>query len=249
MPAEIGPRGCGDKRVPGGVYLESAFGPNGLPFETFLIDPPLVLTRDQLASIPRLGIQLAPDRGGVMNVLDWIGEANYPYAPDFIEEGRRRGFSRKINPNVDLSALSRGSRMFFMHAKGALSNWREYHAAQRDADLDELCALHAITKSRKHYGPSVDEHCIRHLWAALAPSSGSLNAPGGEHTKLWRRFVDFEYRVFPTDPVLSAPFVPAVIAAFPITNITVIAKDGDAHRDTLQDIQRRSPVPVFEAVA
>src|SRR5579863_5482931 len=109
-------RGCG-QRTPGGLYVECGLSPYGRPLEDFLIDPPLSLpTGIDLVNKPQLWPRTDPasqeavvdvETGRpVYDLLIHIGAEYYPYAPDYIEETRRMGASRKLNPNLDLAKLS-----------------------------------------------------------------------------------------------------------------------------------------------
>jgi hypothetical protein len=130
--AEPVPRGCGD-REPGGAYAESGLSPWGRPLEAFLIDPPLPLP-DGLDVInkPKLWQRMLPSgepardawEQPIYDLLIWVGREFYPYCPDFIEEVRRYGASRKLNPNLDLSLLSQTSRMILAHPRVINTLWQ-----------------------------------------------------------------------------------------------------------------------------
>jgi hypothetical protein len=133
------PRGCGD-REPGGAYIESGLSPWGRPLEAFLIDPPLPMPDGlDLVNKPTLwqrtlsGGEIARDADGVpiYDVLIWVGCAYYPYCPDFVEEVRRYGASRKLNPNLDLSLLSQASHMLLAHPRVINTLWQTQRPPQR----------------------------------------------------------------------------------------------------------------------
>src|SRR5258706_2934899 len=125
-------RGCGD-REPGGVYCESGLSPRGRPLEEFLIDPPLPLPDGlDLVNKPQLWQRTLPsgepalDAEGlpIYDLLIWVGEEHYPYCSDFIEEVKQFGASRRLNPNLDLSLLSRSSRMILAHPHARNTAWQ-----------------------------------------------------------------------------------------------------------------------------
>jgi hypothetical protein len=125
-------RGCGD-REPGGVYAESGLSPHGRPLEEFLLDPPLAVPDGlDLINKPRLWQRTFPsgepvsdaEEQPVYDILMWVGAEFYPYCPDFIEEVRRYGASRRLNPNLDLSLLSRSSRMILVHPRARNLAWQ-----------------------------------------------------------------------------------------------------------------------------
>lgn len=247
MPADPGAkRGCGDSRTEGGLYMEVGLSPHGLPLEAFLVDPPIPLESDQLASIPRVGVTLVDGPDGIVHVIDWVGRDGYPYAPDFLEEGRVHGFSRKVSQHLEVARLTPGKSMVhFVHPHGFLHNWRDYHENQASTALDLKCALrdgrdkHGVGNR----GAPVREHCIRHLWAAVPPPFD------GFADKLYRKIGDVEYRIYPADANLTPAYVPAFIAAMPITNFTVIEAEDGAHVDVLQRVRNQTKYPVIESEA
>jgi hypothetical protein len=127
------PRGCGE-REPGGVYAESGLSPKGRPLEEFLFDPPLpipegldLINKPQLWQRMLASGELALDEEElpIFDLLIWVGEEHYKYCPDYLEETRRWGSSRRLNPNLDLSLLSRSSRMILAHPHVLNMRWQE----------------------------------------------------------------------------------------------------------------------------
>jgi len=117
------PRGCGE-REPGGIYAESGLSPYGRPLEEFLIDPPLPLPDGlDIINKPTLWQRMMPsgepmlDEGGqpIFDLLIWVGAEHYEYCSDYIEETRRYGASRRLNPYLDLARLTQASRMILAH--------------------------------------------------------------------------------------------------------------------------------------
>jgi len=246
MPADVTPRGCGGHRKPGGLYLEVAHHPHGKPFETFLADPVQPLDREQANAIPRVGVQLVTKDGGGAHVIDWVGAEHYQFAPDFLEEGRRHGFSRRLNRTIDLSSLRVDSYVFFVHSRGYLDNWhawalQEEHEGRRNP----MCAR----GDPQHYAPTYGEHCIRHLWAAAPRTSESRDTPDGPALQHWRSAGPITYQVYPPREFVHAAWVPAIVAAFPITNLTVIATNDGSHEKLLKKARNDTRLPVYEAVA
>src|SRR5947209_4264234 len=126
------PRGCGD-REPGGVYAECGLSSRGRPLEEFLIDPPLPIPPGlDLVNKPQTWQRLLPsgepaldgEELPIFDLLIWVGQEHYPYCPDFLEEVKRYGASRRLNPNLDLSLLSRSSRMILAHPLVLNTAWQ-----------------------------------------------------------------------------------------------------------------------------
>lgn len=156
------PRGCGD-REPGGVYLECGLSDHGLPLEAFLVDPPLpvpdgldLINKPQLwqrttsSGEPTLDEWEQP----MYDVLVWIGAEYYPYCPDFIEEVRRFGASRRLNPNLDLSLLSRSSRMILAHPFALNTEWQSQRPPR---SCDKNIAGHAGNTGQDEVNESEEE--------------------------------------------------------------------------------------------
>ncbi|SRR5579884_404733 len=133
LKADPVPRGCGE-REPGGVYAESGLSPRGRPLEEFLFDPPLPIPDGlDLVNKPQLWQRalasgepaLDEEEQPIFDLLIWVGEEHYPYCSDYLEETRRYGASRRLNPNLDLSLLSRSSRMILAHPRVLNTRWHE----------------------------------------------------------------------------------------------------------------------------
>jgi hypothetical protein len=136
--ADAVPRGCGE-REPGGVYAESGLSPRGRPLEEFLFDPPLPIPDGlDLVNKPQLWQRtlvsgepaLDEEEQPVFDLLIWVGEEFYPYCSDYLEEVKRYGASRRLNPNLDLSLLSRSSRMILAHHRVLNTRWQEQRPPQ-----------------------------------------------------------------------------------------------------------------------
>src|SRR5258708_36853707 len=67
---------------------------------------------------------------GITHLLIWIGSEHYQWCSDYIEETRRFGASRRINPNLELSRLTRESRMILAHPRALDTLWKEQRPPQ-----------------------------------------------------------------------------------------------------------------------
>src|SRR5713101_7265371 len=198
------PRGCGD-REPGGIYAESGLSPRGRPLEEFLIDPPLPIPAGlDLVNKPQTWQRMLPsgepalDREGlpIYDLLIWVGQEHYPFVPDYLEETRRFGASRRLNPNLNLSLLSRSSRMILAHPLAINTAWQTQrppqsckkeipgHDAASDEEVggisDETCEetttwplLHLIGTSSESLLPALSPAsprtgpCLFKLWELI----------------------------------------------------------------------------------
>jgi hypothetical protein len=243
-------RGCGTRQE-GGIYLECGTRPGrGQPLEFFLADPPVPMTCDS-----KVGVELI-ERGGVVHILDWVGEQHYPFVTDFLEEGRALGFSRRISGTLDLFRLTAESRILVVHARGLVVNHEalrpfmpeRYNAAHNEQGRGKPAHQHHCghlerTASLEHYRPDPHTHrCTRDLWAVPPASRVVVPRRGGyahgTPPRYVREFASISYEVFPLAPDAPAPeYVAALVASLPITNVSVIkAKDG-SHRGTLEKVK------------
>lgn len=249
-------RGCGT-REQGGIYLETGTSAWGEPLEAFLADPPIPMTCDS-----KVGVELT-ERHGVVHVLDWVGQEHYPYVADVLEEGRHYGFSRRIPKTLDLSRLTRESRLMLVHAGGLVVNHQSlrphvpsdyqdpYQSERLKPPHEHHCGLLARTGEPLHYEQEV--RCSRDLWT-LPPASTVMarrandrprpltdDAPlkEGESPVYVRQFASVAYQVHPLSPEAPpAEVTSALVAVLPITNITVIKAANDDHRETLENVKR-----------
>lgn len=218
-------RGCG-QREQGAVYLETGLDPDGAEVWEFLVDPPHPFSIDA-----KLGQELI-EVDGTAHVFDWIGQKHYPWPCDFVEEIRRHGLSRRVSRNFDFDRLTRGSRVFCIHGRALY----EGHPIQepKDFEAETRCGLHAQEGDESHLK---DRRlpCTRKWWWAATPDvEGSTTRSVGD--------VTYEY----VEGVKMPDPEPAIFAAFPISNLTVIrAKDG-SHEDTYDEVREVAPsdIPV-----
>ena len=235
------PRGCGTRQE-GGIYLECGMRSGiGQPLESFLADPPVPMTCDT-----KVGVELI-ERGGVVHIVDWVGEQHYPAVTDFLEEGRVLGFSRRISNTLDLSRLTPESRILVVHARGLVVNHEALRPFIPERYNDAFdngfrkpahkhhCGHLERTAIPGHYLPDPAKHaCTRDLWA-VPPAT---RVEDGSPPRYIRDFAAISYEVFPLSPDAPAPeFVSALVASLPITNVSVIqARDG-SHQGTLEKVR------------
>ena len=96
-------RGCG-KRVKGGLYACCGLSPNGKPIEHFLIDPPGPYKGEPFRA------PIIQEERDVKHLVFWVGAQHYPFCPDFIEETRNFGVSKRIPLGTDLSGIEASGR-------------------------------------------------------------------------------------------------------------------------------------------
>lgn len=159
-------RGCG-KRVPGGAYLVTNLGPSGRPLNEHLFCPSWIPvdTEGNRVYPGAVGMTLMenPWHKGIYDLWDWIGETYYPYFPDFWEEVRMHGLSRRVSPNANFSLLTNQSYIIGFHRKGVLSGTELlYKNLKKDWVEDTFMDK---CPCKKHFpDDDSEEVCVRFLW-------------------------------------------------------------------------------------
>ena len=229
-------RGCGE-REPGGIYVESGLSPVGLPIEYFLLDPPLAVPEElDLVNKPQVWLRmdertqeplLDPETGRpIYDLLIHVGAEHYPFAPDYIEETRRLGASRKLNPNLDLSRLTQHSRLLLAHPKAIPLNWHDLLPPQvcrkhlpGHALTDDTHRQGSRQASEQRVGP-----CLFKLWELL-PQEAALatydEQEEGRSPLCLRHIGSTLYEYHPTGEVVSR-WQTGFILALPITGFALI---------------------------
>ena len=230
-------RGCGD-REPGGVYVESGLSPYGSPLEHFLFDPPLPLPVGvDLVNKPQLWQRVDPETQEpvldsetgkpVYDLLIHIGAEHYEYATDYIEETRKLGASRRLNANLDLSLLTRRSRMLLAHPKAIIVPWHDLtppdwcfkRLPRHDLASYTLQGMDAAVAQadEARMGP-----CIFKLWDVL-PRDEAMEVfeQEGERPLCLRKIGSTIYEYRPTGEEVKE-WEPGFILGLPITGIALI---------------------------
>lgn len=241
------PRGCGEREA-GGVYAESGIGPYGFPLEHFMIDPPQPVPAGlDLINKPRIvprelftGSQALDEAGQpICDLLMHIGAVYYPFAPDFLEETRRLGASRRIPANLTLSLLSRVSRMVLAHPKAIPANWQLLAPPRRckkrlpghdrgSGAQEDLLPRDGSTRP----GP-----CLFKLWEVIpAALSESTQALEGQGPLCLRRIGSTVYQYQPTNEEVTG-WSEAFILALPLTGFSLIQYvDGSVNQQAKQKL-------------
>jgi hypothetical protein len=110
-------RGCGT-RAEGGLYVCVPTSSTGIPVEAFVIDPPIPWSEG-----PFRGARLHKRSNGVTDLLLWVGAEYYPTIADFIVEGSRHGFSKRVptHREADYSVLTSDSRILLVHPRAIVT--------------------------------------------------------------------------------------------------------------------------------
>lgn len=135
-------RGCG-QREEGGLYA-CVSGGGDTPIEQFIIDPVIPWTHGPFQG----GIVSYQPASGGYDLIMWVGAEYYPYVPDFIEEGRVHGFSKRIPTTLEgLELLDDQSRLVLIHPKAGFDHtYHLKHLSNRDQEIAQNLAVPIIVR-------------------------------------------------------------------------------------------------------
>jgi len=213
-----GKRGCGERQEDG-LYIcvtRSAFG---RPIEEFVLDP----ARQWLGEKAFRAPLFYEGQDGINHMLIWIGEQFYPFVPDYVEEARVMGVSRRIPKSWPIEKLTpHKSKMFLIHPN-SISQF-EY-----EVPLNEMC----LKPNEKHL-------CTFDLWSLSSVESLDRHVvyqAEGFPTRIITPSV--EYSVYnPIKVPEEKPYLAGVFAAFWITHLEYINKEGKVPANLLDRISK-----------
>jgi len=213
-------RGCGT-REEGSLYFVCETSPFGMPIEHYLIDPPIIWDGPKLRAP-----MIQRDKFGINHILIGVGAKFYPFIPDFVEEARAMGVSKKIPRGFDLLKLTAGrSKMVLIHPR-AIPNF-DFVLFKR-----EPCP---------RFMERVPGHnCIKNLWplsALKAYKHVHEIFVSGSKARIKTPSVRYSVKI-PRLPKLDTdcPYLPGLFLRVPITRIDYINPKG------------RVPKPIKERV-
>jgi hypothetical protein len=228
-------RGCGE-REQGGVYAETGLSRYGTPLEYFLIDPPQLLPVGlDIVNKPQLWEEPTTE---ITHLLIWIGGEHYEWCSDYIEETRRFGASRRINPNLELARLTRESRMILAHPRAINTLWQEQsppQECQKHIPLHDIVSLADLTADpAQNAGP-----CLFKLWEVIPQEAATEVLDLEEESPICLRKVGstvYQYR--PTGESAEG-LQPGLFAALPISGFALIQyEDGTVNESVKAKLQR-----------
>lgn len=231
-------RGCG-KRKKGGIYAEVPFkDDDGLPFEHFLVCPPIPIQDPKAYGVTPLGVKLI-ERHGVYHVFDWIGSKHYPNVWDFIEEGKVHGISRRLPKNLDFSKITKESRIIFIHSRAHMDKVGAFavaaHGRNQSVDVYNSCP-----KGTTH--PPA-EMCLDMCLHDIVDGVDDLSSKAAiDSDRVTRTIGSVQYQGWKSlMPDADKEYVPAVFLSLPLMRIAVIAGNG---ADKAMESALKSAVPV-----
>ncbi|MCM8786373.1 MAG: hypothetical protein NC899_09130 [Candidatus Omnitrophica bacterium] len=204
-------RGCG-KRVVGGLYICCGLSPFGKPIEYFIIDPPEYVEYKNFRSPIFIGDDL----------LIWVGSEYYPYPSDFIEEAKAFGVSKRIPVNFPVERITTISKMYFVHSKSIVENYRE------------LPAPFYCPKNYQHHLKQ-EECCIGYSYSLSSVSDGNT-----------RKIGDTEYTIYPFKENVKPQYRQGIFLALPVTHFDfIVGKNPDRKLlEKVKSIAEKTEVPL-----
>jgi hypothetical protein len=144
-----------------------------------------------------------------------------------------------VNPGIIKGKLSLSSKVLLVHARAIVTNAAALHPYLENDRLRFRCALYH-TRSKLEHLQHPAMPCTRHSYA-LAPATDQK--PLGQRALFIREFTQHTvYAVEPLWPGAPEPeFAMGIIAALPITNISVVAMDDGSHLQTVEDLRQALP--------
>jgi hypothetical protein len=156
-----------------------------------------------------------------------------------LEEVRLYGLSRSVNPEIIKGKLSPSSKILLVHARAILKNAAALYSYLENNRLRFRCALYNTRTNLEHL-KMPEAPCTRHSYA-LAPATAQKQL--GQRALFIREFTPHTvYAVELLWPGAPEPgFTMGIIAALPITNISVVAADDGSHLQTVEDLRQALP--------
>ena len=234
-------RGCGTRKE-GGLY--ACVGGNGsMPLEGFVVDPVVPWTNGPFQG----GIVSYQAVTGAYDLIMWVGAEYYPYVPDFLEEGRVHGFSKRIPTNLEnLHLLSAAeSRLVLVHPRAGYDHRHhlrhqcptELSAAPRISRPDPLASgdcNHPIDCD------GITTNCTFSLWdlsghEQAAVNNHSVYQANPKHETANIETPSVTYTVpnlvegfSPYDTGKEIGWYPAIFAVLPLTHFEYVTNDEAA---------------------
>jgi len=168
-------RGCGTRKA-GAIYAVSDQVKHEeedfLDLSFMLVCPPWIPWEE---SVHDIGLsargmlvreRINPDgtRTGIWDLWDWIGEAYYPYFPDFYEEAIRFGTSRLIPSTIPFKLLSEDSRHLFIHPKAIIDEPKPFYV---DRMPIRTCPHGIGLHDHPILEHNIYDHCVSLLWESI----------------------------------------------------------------------------------
>jgi len=214
-------------RAAGGCYWELHVGPRGVPLETYLLDPPVLLGE---LVVPARGVVLI-ERNGVTHVVDRVGTEHYLNVADYIEESKRHGISRRLPSTLDFARLSGDSRLLLVHDRA----WNDMIAAYSTWSCPKGLADHQPAQ-RPHM-------CLGVAWEDVDGGSPIDDRASIDNRCVRRTLPSVSYEARCRPDGVQPRYRPAFFLSVPCTQLALV---GGTDQPTVLHNLRRARLPVME---
>lgn len=152
-------RGCGD-RSQNSLYLCVPMSLHGMPLEYFMVDPVIPIDQKLLRSP-----MMIRDGNDIVHIALGIGKTSYPFVPDFCEEVRRMGVSKRVPNHFDPSALTPfKSKFILIHPRG-IPHFKYKLLKKPVCPKAESFKKKALTEEVTINIQKKEHQCIKDLWS------------------------------------------------------------------------------------
>ena len=104
------------------MNVRSDLSPWGDPIDAYWIDPPRTLDPALAAILLPYRVAFLTDHRGIVHVIDWLDNADYPTPDAFMDEVCRNGLTRPVPPPA-VASLTRASRIILVHDRACRGQW------------------------------------------------------------------------------------------------------------------------------
>jgi hypothetical protein len=150
---------------------------------------------------------------------------------DFIEEVRRYGLSRKLNPKLDFSKLTLQSRIVLLHSRAVIENHKEYKSG------------HACPRGITSHNHN-EEMCCKLYWEDVDGGEPDPSLIPGQERRVCRKMPSFEYRGYPIPAGVEPAYHLGIFASFPIHALVVINDPEEKKHEVVLDRAKASKLRV-----
>jgi hypothetical protein len=253
-------RSCGETRMDGGIYAESATSPFGMPLESFIIDSPIHELNGkpvmEALNLTARGVQVIAGRADTTpHIFDVVGADSYPDVLDFLEETRGLGASRRceLPPSEYARLIPFKSRILLIHPRAYIRNHHLYYEPKQDLmRCPKQLAEHAsepIDKESQAW-TIPDQSCAR-LWAHdLTPQ---IHADHSIVTKYdgiaaVTRLMPCgdKFSGFYRHPDIKPDYAPAIFLSLPIARLVLVDPERKHEKKLAKLTGARVPVEVVD---
>lgn len=234
--------GC-DTRRKGKVYVVTNMRKwlDRYTFGYFLKDPPIKINDPTAWGLCPQGISYS-EIAGIYHAKSWVGEDNYPFTTDLVEE-MASGWMSRLLPQSDKENLKKlipgKSTIMLFHPKGYINNPQPYNHNFMNYE-ERGCVLPEADPNHKVHLVDPDAMCVRLWWQ----SRGKPLSEG--RTLTTYKVGDISYKAFPWIEAEKPDFNLAWVAWLPIDEFHIVESDDKSDMEKALDfLADNTAFPVY----